>query len=210
MKEGFHLSSIGEFLDSLSSKTPTPGGGSAAALMGATGASLGIMACRFTTGEKFKAHVAEIETAINSLLHLRGEIIPLIDADAGAFNKVSTALKLPKETEEQKIKRKHSLHQALRAAMEVPYRTMDLSIRCLQILERHALQINANLASDLATASLSLGSAVEGAWLNVLINQAALGDDSEGLRLRAEAEKARLESQKLTSSIMKTVNEALK
>ena len=201
---------VGEFLDALAAKTPTPGGGSAAALLGGIGASLGVMACRFTMGEKFKAHAAEMETAINGLLNLRGQLLSLMDADAAAYDQVSTALALPKGTDAEKTARKHALNGALRGAMEVPLRTMDCCLRALQILQRHAPQLNANLASDLAAGALSLGSGLEVAWLNVLINAITLGEDEKARKLRSEAEKVRREAGELTASILGAVNAVVK
>lgn len=210
MQKHYENKTIGEFLDALAARTATLGGGSAAALLSGMGASLGIMACRFTTGEKFKAHAAEMETAVSGLLNLRSQIVPLIDADAAAFDAVSAALAMPKTSDEEKTKRKQALHQSLRGAMEVPRRTMELSFRCLQILQRHAPELNANLASDLASAALCLGSAIEAAWLNVLINAAALKEDAEAMQIKAEAEKVRMAAGELTSSILNAVNAVIK
>lgn len=206
MTHEFERMPVGEFLDALAAKTPTPGGGSVAALLAASGAALGVMACRFTTGEKFKAHAAEMETAVNGLLHLRNQLTPLIQADAAAYDKVSAALALPKGTDAEKAARKAALAASLRGAMEVPHRTMDLAHKTLQILQRHAPQLNANLASDLASAALCLGSAIESAWLNVLTNHAALRDDAEAAKLRESAEKIRANAAELAASILETVN----
>lgn len=209
MAHEFDRMAVGEFLDALAAKTATPGGGSAAAMIGAAGASLGVMACRFTSGEKFKAHAAEMETAITGLLHLRNQLTPLIQADAVAFDRVSAALSLPKNNDAEKAARKAALHQALRGAMEVPHRTMDLSHKALQILQRHAPQLNANLASDVASAVLCLGSAIESAWLNVLTNHLALKDDAEAGKIRDSAEKIRASSADLVASVLGAVQAVL-
>lgn len=201
---------VGEFLDALAARTPTPGGGSAAALLGSIGASLGAMACRFTTGEKFKAHAAEMETAINGLLKLRGQLLSQMDADALAYDRVSSALAKPKGTEGEKSARKHALNEALHGAMEAPIRTMDCCLRALQILQRHAPQLNANLATDLAAGVLSLGSGLEAAWLNVAINAIALGGEEGARKLRADAERIRREAGELTASILAAVNAVVK
>ncbi len=208
MGKKFHLETIGSFFDQVAAKTPTPGGGTAAAMMGALGASLGVMACRFTTGEKFKAHAAEMETAANSLLSVRDQLIPLMEADALAYDRVSEALALPKENDEQKKSRMEALHASLKGAMEIPLHTMDLSFRALQILQRHSADMNANLASDLASASLALVASVQSAWLNIQINKTALGDDPEGERMKAEADKIRKEATELSAALLQKVDEA--
>lgn len=209
MSHEFDRMAVGEFLDALAAKSPTPGGGSVAALLGAMGVSLGVMACRFTSGEKFKAHAAEMETAISGLLHLRAQLTPLIQADAAAYDRVSVALALPKGNDAEKAARKAALQHALRGAMEVPHRTMDLAHKTLQILQRHAPQLNANLASDLASAALCLGSAIESAWLNVLTNHLALREDAEAGKIRESAEKIRTDSADLAASILNAVQAVL-
>ena len=92
--------SIQLFLDELASKSPTPGGGSVSALMGAQAAALVSMVCNLTIG---KEKYAEVEEEMRALLQqaetAREKLIALIAADVDTFNNLMSAYALPKETD---------------------------------------------------------------------------------------------------------------
>ena len=91
------------FLDELSSSSPAPGGGSVAALSGALGAALSSMVCNLTKGKQgYESTQDEIKEILQQSEELRKQLTELIDKDTEAFNKVMDALKMPKETEDQK------------------------------------------------------------------------------------------------------------
>ncbi len=173
-----------------------------AAVLGAAGAALGTMVCRFTTGEKYKEHAAAMENATGQLVLLQEKLLPLADADAGAYDRVSAALAMPKSTDVEKAARKQAMNVALLGAMAVPVQTMELSRDTLSVLSTLAASTNKNLSSDLASGALCLGAAVESAWFNVLVNAGSLKDDSKALELKQRAEKIRQESGALVAAIL--------
>src|SRR5208283_992112 len=104
---------VDEFIDEVASSSPTPGGGSVAALAGALGAALTAMVCNLTIGKKKYLGVQrEMEEVLKQSDNLQASFVKLIDDDAEAFNTVMSAFDLPKETEEEKTKRAEAIQQA--------------------------------------------------------------------------------------------------
>jgi len=109
------------YIDALASGEPTPGGGSAAALVGALGAALNSMVANFTVGrEKFAAVEAEVRGLLEQSERLRAELQRLTQADTEAYGQYAAASKLPRNSDEEKAARAAAMQQALRAAAEVP------------------------------------------------------------------------------------------
>lgn len=110
-----------EYLDDLAAKKPAPGGGSAAAAVGALGVSLLSMVANFTVGkEKYKEVQPEIQEILSSSEKLRAELQKLVDEDIAAYQEVSAAYKMPKEAEQDKKTRTEAIQTALKDAMAVP------------------------------------------------------------------------------------------
>lgn len=172
----FAESRISDFLEAVAAKTPTPGGGSVSALVGALGAALGVMTARFSDSTE----------AERSLDALKKELLALADADAEAYGMVNKAMSLPKDSDETKRRRKEALQNALGEASEVPLRGMTLGVKGLEALAGLAPNCNKHLTSDLAGAAGFLAAAVAGCAENVRINAASLKDRERGERLEAE------------------------
>jgi formiminotetrahydrofolate cyclodeaminase len=170
--------SIKSFLDDLAASSPTPGGGSAAALAGAVGAGLVAMVCGLTVGKKKYADVEEeMKRTIPQVEALRAQFTELIDRDAFAFDKVMEAYGLPKETEPQKALRAAAIREATKEATLVPLEVMKHCIDALALAQNVAARGNANSLSDAGVAALMLHASCEGAALNVRVNLASLDDD---------------------------------
>jgi formiminotetrahydrofolate cyclodeaminase len=172
---------LSDFLEKIAAKTPTPGGGSVSAAVGAMGAALGVMTARFS-------EAAEEERTLDVI---KNEFLILVDADAEAYGQVNSALALPKDSEEARRRRKEALQNALGEASEVPLKGMMLALRALTALADFAPRCNKNLVSDLSGAAGFLGSALLGCGENVRINAGSLDKEC---RERLQKEQARLES----------------
>lgn len=170
--------SVEDFLEQLSSDCPTPGGGSVAALQGATGAALIEMVARLTIGrEKFREHEELMKSALEGAYRLRIELTDLIDMDTDSYDNVTSAYKLPKGTEEEKAMRGAAIQDALKMATNIPAETMEKAEQALSIAEGMKGKVNPNCASDLEVAILSLRAASMGAWQNVLTNLCGIKDE---------------------------------
>lgn len=164
-----------EYLDDLSSNSPTPGGGNVAALCGVLSASLGTMVCNLTVGKKKYSDVEQEIISVRTNLEIfRQKFIDLARKDNEAFDKVMDAFKLPKENDEQKSIRAQKIDQATFAAAEVPDEVIKTCKELLPLINTVAEKGNQNSLSDAGVAALLLSASAQGAYLNVMINCLAL------------------------------------
>jgi formiminotetrahydrofolate cyclodeaminase len=121
--------SLEHFLDALASNAPTPGGGTAAAVGGAMGASLAEMVAALTLSkEKYAASHDALRPIAEAARHARREFVSLAREDSAAYESVVAARRLPKETEEQKADRAQKIAVANKLAAEVPMRTAQAAV----------------------------------------------------------------------------------
>lgn len=180
---------VAEYLKLLASDAPAPGGGSASALCGAQGVGLCAMVAALTIGKKKYAEEQELCIGVKAEAdRLCAALTDQIDADTEAFNGISAALALPKETEEQKAARRLALQAATLEATRVPLRTLELSRFALEQTLRLVDHSNRSCASDLGVAGHDLLACAEGCWLNVEINLPGIGDEATAADLRSRAQ----------------------
>ena len=202
--------SIEKYMDNLSSDSPAPGGGSAAALCGAQGASLAAMVAGLTIGKKkYEAQQIFCLEARERALALSKKLTVQIDLDTEAFNKVSAAFKLPKESEEDKAARRRAIAAATLEATRVPFGTMELALECLKLAKELVGNSNASAVSDLGVAALNLLCCLKGAWLNVLINLEGIGDENEARGFSQNGEAIVAEGENIANGIYEAVAKAL-
>ncbi len=165
------MTNVGDFLSELASDSPTPGGGSVAALCGALGAALASMVCNLTVGKKKYTDVEEdVKRVLGRTEALRLELTELIEEDAAAFGKVMAAMKLPKETDEDKISRTAAMQASLVDAAIVPLAVMEKCVSVITLALEAAEKGNTNAVSDAGVAALVARAGAHAARLNVLIN----------------------------------------
>ena len=165
------------FADLLGSDAPAPGGGSAAALAGALGAALTAMVGSLTVGKKKYAEFDGLaRETLEKARDLEHRFLDVMQRDTEAFNAVSAVFAMPKGTDEEKATRSQAMQQALQGCTRTPFEMMELSLEALRLTEGLVDRSNANAASDLGCAALHLGCAIQGAWLNVLINLGSIRD----------------------------------
>lgn len=181
--------SIEQYLDELASKQATPGGGSAAAMMGAQAVALVSMVCHLTIG---KPKYAEVDAQMRDLLAeadaLRCLLLGMIQADVEVFNRLMACYALPKTTEQEKIERSEKIQAVLKEAIQVP---LDCAKACAETirLSRVAAQKGSlGVISDAGVAVMSGYAALKSAALNVEINASSSKD-----RLFAESKLRELE-----------------
>ena len=178
---------LGELLQKLGSSDPTPGGGAAAAVVGALGAALVEMTASLTIGRPRYADVQDRARSIHQRAdELRGRLAQLADADAEAFDQVSAAYKLPRETDAQKHTRTAAIQAALVLAADVPLQTARVCAEVLELAEEAAPILNHSVISDVLVGALLSQAALKSAVINVEINQASMTDPAAIERLAAE------------------------
>ncbi len=198
------------FIDLMASSEPAPGGGSAAALQGALGTALTAMVCALTIGKKKYADVQELITAAQQeAITLKNRYLDVIDRDTEAFNGVSAVFAMPKDTDEQKQARTQAMQTALKACTQTPFEMMQLAYDSLKLTQSIVGRSNASAASDLGCAALSLKAAIQGAWLNVLINIGGITDEAFANQYRQEGQALMAQALPLADSIYQEVLSAL-
>jgi methenyltetrahydrofolate cyclohydrolase len=168
---------LGQFLDELASSAPTPGGGGAAAVMGATGAALLSMVANLTIGKKGLEDVeAEMKEILVQSERLRSEMSAMVADDVEAFNCLMASYKLPKDTDEQKAERSAAIQSALKGATEAPLACARAAAAVVRLSRRTAEIGNKNVISDAGVGVLAAQASLRSAALNVYINAPSLKD----------------------------------
>ena len=202
--------SLSGFVSSVASSTPTPGGGSVAAHVGALGAALAQMVAGLTVGRKKYAAVdAEMKRVALDAADLGNTLAALVDADARSYTAVSNAYKLPKEPDDAAVRRADAITEALLGASRVPLETARACARVAELAAIVATKGNSNAVSDAGVAALLAHAACRGAAYNVRINVASLDDKSRGASLVAEAMELVAQTQRFADEATAAVEAAL-
>jgi formiminotetrahydrofolate cyclodeaminase len=181
---------LATFLDELASGAPTPGGGSAAAIMGAMGAALVSMVCNVTIGKKgYEAVDSEMKAVRDESERLRLRLTAMVADDVAAFDGLMAAYRLPKISEEDKSRRAESIQFNLRAATETPLACARACAQVVALSKRAGEHGFAGVISDAGVGVLAANTALRSAALNVYINAPSLKDRAFAEAATAEIEK---------------------
>jgi len=171
--EDFTRLSGREFVALLASAAPVPGGGGAAALVGAIGTALGSMVGSLTAGKKKYAQVEEeIRALMKKCETLEGELLDQVAADAKGFAPLAAAYRLAKDVPGRAL----ILEKATKGACEAPLRIMELCCEAIDAVAIFAEKGSVLALSDAGCGAAILRAALEAASLNVYINTKALTD----------------------------------
>lgn len=169
--------SIQHYLDELASAQPTPGGGSASALSGALGAALASMVCRLTPG---KAGYEEVQTEIEHIWEqteqLRARFAQLMQEDIVAYGRLSSAYRMPRATDEERVERAAIIQKQLAEAARVPLEVVECAAKLTRLCQRLAEIGNVTVLSDILAGTALARAASEGAASMVRINLRSLKD----------------------------------
>lgn len=181
---------INQFINTLSSKTPVPGGGGASALAGAIGMSLGSMVCSLTSGKKKYLDVQQdIENILSEATIIQNELLELIEKDAIAFEPLSKAYGLPKSTEEEAKHKELVMEEALKEAARIPFEIMETTIKAINLHNELKDKGSKIAISDVGVGVILCKSALQGASLNVYINTKIMKDREYANSLNEKTEK---------------------
>ena len=166
-----------DFANKTSSESPAPGGGSISAYTGALGAALSTMVANLSANKRGWDDKWEFYSKWGEQsLEFQNILVNLEDEDTQAFNKIMSAVSLPKDTSKEKLNRAAALELATKYAIEVPFKIMETSFACLESIKCMTELGNPNSISDAGVAALCIRTAVMGAYLNVKINCKDLKD----------------------------------
>jgi formiminotetrahydrofolate cyclodeaminase len=202
--------SVQFYLDELASKQATPGGGSAAALMGAQAAALISMVCNLTLGKpKYAAVEADLQALLLSSEQLRSTLTGMIKTDIEVFDKLMSSYALPKTTDDEKAQRSVRIQAVLKEATQVPLDCAKACAKTLALSRIAAEKGNAGVVSDAGVALMSAYSGLKSAALNVYINAAGLKDREFAEEKLAELQEISQDVETEVASIYALVKERL-
>lgn len=200
-----------EFANELSLDTPTPGGGSVAALCGVLSASLSSMVANLTVGKKGYEQVQrEMKKIATRAQLLKDELLKAVDKDTDAFNKVMDAYRLPKTSEDQIKEREVAVEQALKEATLAPLEVLKKSLDLFQLAKEVCLKGNKNSVSDAGVAGLIAQAAAEGAHYNIRINLPNIQDEEFKSKIKKEASSLKRKSIRLGNQLRAIMEKELK
>lgn len=198
------------FLEQLASRASTPGGGSAAAIMGAMGAALNSMVANLTVGKKnYEAVDAEMRDLLEQSETMRAGLTEMVQADVEVFDRVMGAYGMAKDTAEQKETRSQAIQEALKEAAEVPLACAELCADVIRLCRPMAEKGNANVLSDVGVAVLAAHAALRSAALNVYINIGGIKDQEFATARRRQLEAILAETGDLAEEIYQQVQSRL-
>jgi len=197
---------VDAFVGRLASAEPVPGGGSAAAIAASLAASLVSMVAALSEGRpKYADHSALLASAGAAGRALADRLLALADEDATAYAGYGAALKLPRDTDEEREARATAIRVAAGAASQVPFRTVEACREVVLHAESLAGRSNRNAASDLEVSSLLAAAAARSAAANVYVNLPAMGDEVEAADLRTRTESLVAETERLADATREVV-----
>lgn len=202
---------VSGYLEELSSKKPTPGGGGAAALGGAQGVALGEMVINLTLGKKKYADVEEeMQLLLIKLEDIKKEFLRLADEDARVFAPLAAAYGLPSGTEEEKKHKAEILETHLLAASLVPKAVMEQSLEAIAVMDILARKGSRLAVSDVGVGVAFLRTALLGAKMNVSINTKFMKQREIADKLDQEADMLAETGMRRADEIYANVEAALK
>ena len=197
--------SVSEYLADLAAKKPAPGGGSAAALLGALGSALTSMVCNYTVGkEKFKSVEAEMREILRASEDLRAAFQELVDRDITCYSRVSQAYKLPKGPD-----RDSTVKDALLKSLDVSIEIGRKSLAGVKLCPALAEKANPYLISDVGCAAWGFLAAFKCAMINVDINLSTLKDEELTARTKEEFIPLEKEIGRINTEVNSVVNQSL-
>lgn len=203
--------SVKAFANETAADSPAPGGGSVAAAAGAFGVALGTMVANLSASKRgWETRTAEFSSWAEKGQLLKDRLLALVDEDTRAFNAIMAAFGLPKDTDEQKSARKTAIQDASQYATEVPFRTLQVAVESIPLIQAMIEKGNPNSLSDAGVGAACLLTAMQGAWMNVLINAQGLEDKAWATDITQRAEQLIQEGRSACNAMVSEVEKRLR
>ncbi len=180
--------SLESFANETASESAAPGGGSISAYVGSLGAALAGMVANLSSHKRgWDERWKEFSDWAEKAKKLQTKLVFLVDEDTKAFNKIMDAFGMPKENAEQKANRSAAIQASTLNAIMTPIEVMETAFASMDIIKEMAIHGNPNSVSDAGVGALCARTAVQGAYLNVLINLAGFKDETKAAELKHQA-----------------------
>ena len=199
-----------DFANETASESPAPGGGSVSAYVGALGISLATMVANLSSHKRgWDDRWEEFSNWAEKGEQLKNELLQLVDEDTRAFNRIMTAMGLPKSTEEEKTARSKAMMDATRYAIEVPFKVMQAAYSSMDIIRAMTINGNPNSVSDAGVGALCARTAVMGAYMNVKINAAGFADQNYTTEMLNKAAAIAVKTRAMEDEIIALVDQCI-
>ena len=199
-----------DFVDEVSRDSPAPGGGSVAALSGALGAALGTMVANLSTSKAgFEKHKDKLSKIAEKGQNTKYELVKAIDDDTSAFDEVIKAMRMPKDTDEEKKIRETEMQKGYKTATLVPLKTVENCRDALQICKEISEIMDEGMASDVGSGALMANAGALSAAYNVRINLKSISDEKFALDTKVKLDDLLKKCNNLLSVVSKNVEDCL-
>lgn len=197
---------INEFLKEASSSSPTPGGGSIAALSSALGISMASMVANLSlknnSNIKIKKFIEIVNDAIDTCEFF-------LEEDKRCFTEYMSVLKMPKVTKEDIVKRNQALSKASELAADIPRQLMEFGVSLLREIDEFSSDINKNVASDLGISAILLDASIQSAWITVQANLKTIKNEQVRIQYERTGLKIVKEARTIKENILLTVEQLM-
>ncbi len=191
------------FSEETASESPAPGGGSVAAYVGALGVSLGTMVANLSAHKRgWDERWEHYSNWAVKGEKLRNELLFLVDEDTRAFDRIMTAMGLPKGSDAEKAARQSAMTEATKGAIDTPLRTMQVCVESMALMKAMAESGLPASVSDAGVGALCARTGALGGYLNVRINCAGLDDEAFKADVLKQAETLRSQADALEAEVM--------
>jgi len=195
------------FLDELRAPKGAPGGGAASALAGAIGCALFQMVSGITLSlPRFAENKDKLENIHAESEKLFQRFLKLTEEDTEAYKQVELALKMPKNTPEEKDARRREMQNAFRLATEVPVQVIETAVKSMALLPDILTYGNPNAITDVCVGFYMLDTAIRGASANAKINLISIKDEE----FKVACNKRLEDAQNAASQYADTLSHAMK
>jgi len=199
-----------DFVDEVSRDSPAPGGGSVAALSGALGAALGTMVANLSTSKAgFEEHNEKLAEIAKKGQFTKDELVKAIDDDTSAFDEVIKAMRMPKDTDEEKSKRNIEMQKGYQSATLVPLKTVENCRNALDICKQISEIMDEGMASDVGSGALMANAGAISASYNVRINLKSINDKKFSSDTNKKLNRLLNECEQILRTITKNVEKCL-
>lgn len=199
-----------EFTNVLASKAAVPGGGGAAALVGALGTALGGMVCNLTIGKKkYVQYEEEVKQILDKTEKVQKSFLKMVDDDAEEFLPLSRAYGMPSNTEEEKAEKDKVLQEALKNACSVPIEIVRTSYEAIKLHEALVDKGSKLAISDVGVGVQCLRAALISGQLNVIINISMIQDQDYVVSVKDEVDQLVEDGIKIADKVYKQVEAVL-
>lgn len=198
------------FTEALASRNPVPGGGGAAALVGALGVACGTMVANLTIGKKkYAEHEERLKELVKEGEALQQRLLAMVDEDAEHFIPLSKAYGLPQTTDAEKAQRAQVLEEALKVACQVPVEIVRYCNKAIKVQADLVDRGSRLVISDVGCGVQLLKAALKCGELNVLINMGMIQDQAYVAQVKSDIQALVSEGVRIADEVYRKVEQAI-